>query len=148
MTTTTDLLRRAAKHAYAHALRLAAIGLDEKKSMVEQDAESLIALADQMERSEPVGTVRTCVWNGQGWTVSLIVPIKMRVGDPLYANPAPEVTRDAENLKLREALQRLLTAATPFYTTINRNSDLSAAIFNASSILTWASYAAMQEPKP
>ena len=86
MTTTTDLLRRAAE-----LLRK----LDHEEIEASDTAASLLALADQMERAEPVGTLRTCVWNGQGWTVSLIVPTKMRVGDPLYASPAPEVTRDA-----------------------------------------------------
>ncbi len=84
----TELLLRAAELLHRGPHRYDIIEFD-------ACATELLALADQMERAEPVGTVRTCVWNGQGWTVSLIVPTKMRVGDPLYASPAPEVTRDA-----------------------------------------------------
>ena len=43
------------------------------------------AVIAHMAEQEPVGAVRTCVWTGSGWTVSLNAPSKMRVGDPLFA---------------------------------------------------------------
>ncbi len=95
MTPTTDLLRRAARRHWNLA-KSAPTGHAER---ILRDGNALDALADQMERAEPVGTVRTCVWNGTSWTVSLHVPTKMRVRDPLYAHPAPEVTRDAETIR-------------------------------------------------
>ena len=149
MTTTTDLLRRAAELLRSLARHPEASREDAAE--LRADAASLLALADQMERAEPVAWTTGIEWGYcESETVQKLTRHEQRrygFTQPLYTHPAPEVTRDAENVKLREALQRLLTAAIPFYTTINRNSDLSAAIFNASSILTWASYAAMQEPK-
>lgn len=113
MTTTTDLLREIAQHIREEAESLReshghfpdrdpATMEPEVREVYDRElryADALDALADQMERAAPVGTVRTCVWNGQGWTVSLIVPTQMRVGDPLYTHPAPEVTRDAEKVE-------------------------------------------------
>jgi hypothetical protein len=35
---------------------------------------------------EPVGTVRSCVWNGQGFTISAITSTKLRFDQPLYTS--------------------------------------------------------------
>ena len=81
MTTTTDLLRRAAE-----LLRK----LDHEEIEASDTAASLLALADQMERAEPVAC--SCEL-GEGHSVEL-----RDSHSPLYLHPAPEVTRDAERL--------------------------------------------------
>ena len=86
MTTTTDLLRRAAE-----LLRR----LDHEEIETSDVAASLLALADQMERAEPVAVV-----GGQrrGWYYLSGRP-SVSIGTKLYTHPAPEVTRDAERYR-------------------------------------------------
>ncbi len=109
MTTTTDLLRRAAEFLTQIAKdadsSYATWGRDTDGTALRADAAFLLALADQMERAEPVawmlrrkrdGFVRACYSEAPS-EVSL--KIADQDGDeyiPLYTHPAPEVTRDAE----------------------------------------------------
>ncbi|MDE2468586.1 MAG: hypothetical protein KGL35_07550 [Bradyrhizobium sp.] len=100
MTTTTDLLRRAAE--------LLDDSWDENNPIeVGEVAASLLALADQMERAEPVAWLNTK--HGMAATVEELLrkvesaqAIKNSqsylAGElaPLYLHPAPEVARDAE----------------------------------------------------
>ena len=86
--TTTDLLRRA-----ADLLQIAAeTAPTDVYRNCHMQAASLLALADQMERAEPVAVV-----GGQrrGWYYLLGRP-SVSIGTKLYLHPAPEVARDAE----------------------------------------------------
>jgi len=44
-------------------------------------------LAKQQVEQEPIGTVRTCVWNGNGFTISATVNTKLRFNQALYTSP-------------------------------------------------------------
>ena len=100
MSKETDLLRRAAKLLRSALDR----GFTFPHGAAECAAASLLALADQMERAEPVAwrtedfdTDKSATtysyevrdrWIAKGWPV-----------EPLYTHPAPEVTRDAERYR-------------------------------------------------
>ena len=103
MTTTTDLLRRAAEvyEALADPGRAVCGSVKDFRA----DAASLLALADSLERAEPValmlrrkrdGFVRACYSEAPS---TLSLQIADQDGDEyilLYTRPAPEVTRDVE----------------------------------------------------
>ncbi len=90
MTTTTDLLRRAARRHWNLA-KSAPTGHAER---ITRDGNALDALADQMERAEPdCWAVSTP--NGSRLVSEAEAKGKMKPY-PLYTHPAPEVTRDAE----------------------------------------------------
>ena len=101
MTTTIDLLRRAAE--------MLGSSWDERDPIKEGEiAACLLALADQMERAEPVawmlrrkrdGFVRACYSEAPS---ALSLQMADQDGDEyilLYTHPAPEVTRDAERYR-------------------------------------------------
>ena len=54
--------------------------------------------------SAPHCTVRTCVWNGMAWTVSLTVPTKLELRARLYARAEVDAMVNSERQKtLRDA---------------------------------------------
>ena len=54
--------------------------------------------------SAPHYTVRTCVWNGMAWTVSLTVPTKLELSARLYARAEVDAMVNSERQKtLRDA---------------------------------------------
>ena len=92
MTTTTDLLRRAAE-----LLRK----LDHEEIEASDDAASLLALADQMERADPVAWMirhysPDCGYFHEYHSLEErgYPPFEVEKYTPLYAHPAPEVTPD------------------------------------------------------
>lgn len=99
MTTTTDLLRRTAK-----SLRFLAKFREREHKPIEvielsKDAASLLALADEWERAEPVAWLESpygkCKRN-PAYTMTLPQAVAWRI--PLYTHPAPEVTHPLEHL--------------------------------------------------
>ena len=125
MTTTADLLRRAAE-----LLRR----LDHEEIETSDVAASLLALADQMERAEPVAVVGG---PRRGWYYLLGRP-SVSIGTKLYTHPAPEVTRDAE--RYREWRHRFREGECSLWNALcecQSDAEHDAAID-----------AAMQEPKP
>ncbi len=142
MTTTTDLLRRAAE-----LLRR----LDHEEIEASDDAASLLALADQMERAEPVA-VRQWHDEFKCWNYDDIEDVLPSCkGETLYLHPAPEVTRDAERYRwLRDgnATERGEPwAITRYAPGDERNRDGGTCPL-AGDELDAAIDAAMQEPKP
>ncbi len=137
----TDLLRRAAellrKNVWTHEQR----SEDEAGGYCsDEDAEmdgvalSLLALADEMERAEPVAVV-----GGQrrGWYYLSGHP-SVSMGTKLYTHPAPEVTRDAERYRwLRDHACYRYSDGNDGPVLVCRDDDEDAAIDTA-----------MQEPKP
>ena len=91
MTTTTDLLRRAAELLHRGPHRYDIIEFD-------ACATSLLALADQMERAEPVA-VRQWHAEFKCWNYDDIEDVLPSCkGERLYTHPAPEVTHPLEHL--------------------------------------------------
>ena len=90
MTTTTDLLRRAAEDVYSYAMTIP-LGPSHEEKRVR--AGSLLALADEMERSEPVA-VRQWHDKFKCWNYDDIEDVLPSCkGERLYTHPAPEVRR-------------------------------------------------------
>ena len=144
MTTTTDLLRRAAERTRNHASWIDDMG---RRAEVLADAASLLALADQMERAEPVAVV-----GGQrrGWYYLSGHP-SVSIGTKLYTHPAPEVTRDAERYRwLRDgnATERGEPWAITRYAPGDERNRDGGTCSLAGDELDAAIDAAMQEPKP
>ena len=136
MTTTTDLLRRSAE-----LLRDGFVGESTYADYEERQtfAASLLALADQMERAEPVAWPNRMVnVPADDGSQDRVVGFRIPEGDPilgeyglseplawfrsvtvertLYAHPAPEVTRDAEPAHVAEILAEVARATAKFPT--------------------------------
>ena len=95
MTTTTDLLRRA-----ADVLRIAAeTAPTDVYRNCHMQASALLALADQMERAVPVGWLESpykTFARNHAYKVTASQAKSWRI--PLYTHPAPEVTHPLEHL--------------------------------------------------
>ena len=93
MTTTTDLLRRAAE--------MLGSSWDERDPIKEGEiAACLLALADQMERAVPVGWLESpykTFARNHAYKMTASQATSWRI--PLYTHPALEVTRDAERYR-------------------------------------------------
>ena len=103
MTTTTDLLRRAAELLRGYVNTYEQVSEDEPGGYCsDEDAEmdgvaaSLLALADQMERAVPVGWLESpykMFARNHAYKMTASQATSWRI--PLYTHPAPELTRDA-----------------------------------------------------
>ena len=91
MTTTTDLLRRAAADLESLAEDESEDFYPEAIRALRADAASLLALADQMERAEHDFNVCDLDGPSRRWAHAHGMTDETK----LYAHPAPEVTRDA-----------------------------------------------------
>ena len=115
MTQQTDLLRRAAEMLRGFVKTYEQVSEDEPGCYCsDEDAEmdgvalSLLALADQMERAEPVA-VRQWHDEFKCWNYDDIEDVLPSCkGERLYTHPAPEVTRDAERLDWLERVQPII----------------------------------------
>ena len=124
----TDLLRRAADilAAFADPGRVVWGSISGTRA----DAASLLALADEMERAEPVAC--SCEL-GEGHSAEL-----RNAHTPLYTHPAPDVQRDADRYRwLRDHACYRYSDGNDGPVLVCRDDDEDAAIDTA-----------MQEPKP
>jgi hypothetical protein len=64
---------------------LATQGLSSGIAAVKNLGSVVEVVEKQPDEQEPVGTVRTCVWNGNGFTISAIVKKKLRYAQQIYA---------------------------------------------------------------
>ena len=129
MTQQTDLLRRAAEMLRGFVKTYEQVSEDEPGCYCsDEDAEmdgvalSLLALADQMERAEPVAwqvlrvapdysaleTAKICDSLEEAKRVRYDLGAFWASTRQLYTHPAPEVTRDAERLDWLERVQPII----------------------------------------